>query len=360
MNEMNAKTLLGQLQGEGLLADEQTLAQSIISAQVEDALPLYLRILAGVGAFFASLSFIGFLIAAELIDFDEYASMTFWGGLFVALAIAMERMVRGSSGMGHAFGIQSSFAAMAVGKTLFVVGLATWFDSTWAVPIATAVITLITYQVYRLTLDRFLSCTAVWFGFWFNLYERGGSESLFWLHNVYVLLTLGLGLGLLMSARVRQDYIPIAYASLLGVAWLVCNLHITPLMDWLLRDNLFNSAFLNICLALALCGVSFWSVGHPRQLANRDRVAIAVLALCLAWLDVPGILLGMVMMVLGYARHDRLLLGAGGLCIGVFLWFFYYSLQLTLLAKSASLIGGGIALLLAALYVHKRREVSHA
>ena len=50
------------------------------------------------------------------------------------------------------------------------------------------------------------------------------------------------------------------------------------------------------------------------------------------------------LLVYGYGHHDRLLAAFGGLVIPVFLFHFYYDLELTLTEKSAVLIGSGLAM----------------
>jgi uncharacterized membrane protein len=59
-------------------------------------------------------------------------------------------------------------------------------------------------------------------------------------------------------------------------------------------------------------------------------------------------------MIFGYARHDRLLLVAGGLLLPIFLTFYYYNLDLTLMLKSGILIGSGLLLLAGRAYMHYR------
>ncbi|MEM7020299.1 MAG: DUF4401 domain-containing protein, partial [Pseudomonadota bacterium] len=55
------------------------------------------------------------------------------------------------------------------------------------------------------------------------------------------------------------------------------------------------------------------------------------------------------------ARHDRVLLWLGGLFMPVFLVFYYYNLDLSLMAKSAVLAGSGILLLAGSFYVRFRQ-----
>ena len=55
-----------------------------------------------------------------------------------------------------------------------------------------------------------------------------------------------------------------------------------------------------------------------------------------------------------YARHERPLLATGAMLIPVFLFFYYYQLDLSLLQKSAALAGSGALLLAGRFYLRRR------
>lgn len=67
--------------------------------------------------------------------------------------------------------------------------------------------------------------------------------------------------------------------------------------------------------------------------------------LCVLSIKVPGIMVGMVIMVLGFAGGNRVLMGLGILSLLFFISSYYYLLEATLLAKSQSLLIVGLLLL---------------
>jgi len=86
-----------------------------------------------------------------------------------------------------------------------------------------------------------------------------------------------------------------------------------------------------------------------RQPTEQPLALIALLAttvVCGLSLKVYGLTAGMALIVLGFATSQRLLLGLGIASLLLFLSSYYYLLDLTLLAKSASLCVTGLALLL--------------
>jgi uncharacterized membrane protein len=71
----------------------------------------------------------------------------------------------------------------------------------------------------------------------------------------------------------------------------------------------------------------------------------ATMLVSLPVLWTPGILAAVIILVLGFQRGNRLLLGLGAVGLAVFLIAFYYHLEITLLVKSLILLGTGLLLL---------------
>jgi len=93
--------------------------------------------------------------------------------------------------------------------------------------------------------------------------------------------------------------------------------------------------------------------GWKRLLQQPLSIAVVGVIL-LGTVSAPGILLALALMILGYGRHERLLWTLGLLLMPAFIWFYYYTLELTLLEKSGVLVGSGCVLLLARLYLTVR------
>ena len=90
------------------------------------------------------------------------------------------------------------------------------------------------------------------------------------------------------------------------------------------------------------------------KLKTQPLLLASMGALLLGLIAAPGILLAIMLMVLGYARHERLLLATGVVLIPVFLFLYYYQLDLSLLQKSAALAGSGALLLAGRFYLRRR------
>jgi len=99
----------------------------------------------------------------------------------------------------------------------------------------------------------------------------------------------------------------------------------------------------------------------------QGRIALAgALILALATLKAPGIGPAAALLVIGFANGNRILAGLGIIAMLGYLSHYYYSLQITLLEKSAVLAATGVALLAARLALlrywpaSKSEEVPHA
>src|SRR5690606_30097983 len=147
------------------------------------------RALVGVGAFIASLCFIGF-VAIGISQTDEEGFVV-WGLIFAALAIGLQKLSGADNTIKNSFLMQSSFAFMATGKALFTLGMAEIFGSGWGATIAILIITAATYHVYRMSVDRFLSTFAVFFSILVNiLWDKEGAGSRELLLNGFMVLQM--------------------------------------------------------------------------------------------------------------------------------------------------------------------------
>ena len=114
--------------------------------------------------------------------------------------------------------------------------------------------------------------------------------------------------------------------------------------NFLLKGGL-NAGVLSVMFAVALIGLIGWAADGLDRLREGPLSLACLGALLLAALGQPGLLFSIILMVLGYARHDRLLLIAGALVMPVFIWAFYYHMKVTLLVKAGIMVLSGIVLL---------------
>ena len=151
----SAAALLEQLKNNHHTVDDTTV-DFIIQRQKE--WPLYLSILIAAGALFASFFFIAFfvIIAFASTDFEPTSLITL-GIMFMAGAIGLYAATGHSHTIKDSFLLQFSFASMVTGKTLFVFIIGELGDYGWSIPLALFIATSISYPLYRLSVERFVS-----------------------------------------------------------------------------------------------------------------------------------------------------------------------------------------------------------
>ena len=107
--------------------------------------------------------------------------------------------------------------------------------------------------------------------------------------------------------------------------------------------------------ALLVCVAALLSLGDkPRRASSSSASAIgAALLLGLISLKAPGLASALLVLLLGFAAANRLLMALGILSLLGFVTHFYYSLHATLLAKSGLLAATGLCLLAAHMVIRR-------
>jgi hypothetical protein len=367
MTEYNVKELLENWLSHGLIEQDQWtgLENFSIGQQQARELPLYLHVFAGVGAFIATLCFMGFLYQADIIDFELKKGLIIWGVLFMIGAI----LVAMGSGnklktVRHSFSIQTSFCFIGTGKILFVIGIARAFqpNEEWGVTLATLLVTLATYHVYPMSIDRFLSSLAVLVSIFYTLITTGygyGLHGGFIMReiflNVFFVAQLAIAAVLATNGRIRRGYMPLAYAFIFSLCVAVIFFAARLKIGHWLQQHDFSLLVMNASLAITLVALAGWAAGGwDRLYKSEPLLLVSVGSVLLALISAPGILLSIELMALGYARHERLLLLLGALLFPLFISLYYYNLDLTLMAKSSVLVASGCLLLVGRAYLHYR------
>ncbi|MDB5477912.1 MAG: conserved rane protein of unknown function, partial [Alphaproteobacteria bacterium] len=192
----------------------------LLTWEKQETLPLYQRILVGVGAFIASVCFFGALMISNLITFNA-GNMVFMGLLFTILGCCLHRVpVPQASELRKNFLAQLSFCGMAMGKILFIAGIAEYYKphTAWAITAGAFFITLVTYYIYPVFLERFLSCLGVLLALFFSLIETSSPGMAPWSVTFFFFSQLALSGYLILGMRLREEYKPLALALALAYA----------------------------------------------------------------------------------------------------------------------------------------------
>ena len=345
LTQYNASDLLEKLHEGGFISERQRVSNYITEDHQSEELPSFLRFLVGVGALITSLCFLSFLRMTHIIDFRHKEGIMVWGLAFVVFATILQRVVRQENSITRSFLIQLSLAFMVLGKVLFAGSMADLFGHGWPMTWGLLIITSITYPIYKVSIDRFLSPFVVLISTLLNILQHSGlfaSEEQ--LLNGFILLHIIVIL--LASISVRRDIMPFTYAFILSLC--INILFVTSLIGFghTMHKEVFGMTFINGILTGGLIALFGWAAGDIKKLKTKPLMWATAGTLILGLISAPGILLSIGLMVLGYAKHKSLLIILGIILMPVFLFLYYYSLETSLAQKSAVLIGSGLVLLL--------------
>lgn len=372
-NSLSTQQLLNDLETQQVLNNDQVVSiKDYLVNSYKQPISLYVNSLLNTGAIFSSLFLISFILsllgAFRLIG-ENAPSLMIWGTIFIGIAFFMYKNHRyDENSFSNLFNAQFSLVCMASGKFLFILGFFMIFDRShhlniinlgWTLSFIILLLTLLTYPFYKRFIDQFLSVFALLYSITFNLYY--GQHSV--LINLFFVAQVIAMLFFLTNHRLK-DVLPIAYALVCSLCWMTLFLVInktplTPSLHGLLNSNMVYISMINVGLTLGLIISIAYVASISKKLELEPLIIAVVGAVTLGFLSATGILLALILLVLGRAKYDKFLYILGGLFLGIFLFFYYYSLSLTLAYKSAILIGSGLLLLVGSWYVksHYIQEV---
>jgi hypothetical protein len=303
--------------------------------------------------------FAGALLAAGLMTVGIVATMNFdpgggamlgMGSLYIAVAVVMHRSARGDFleylGLSYSIG---GHAFIIVG----VIEAAERSNRELSVLLAVAVLCVLLYRIQTTFLHRFFSCALVFATARIALPEAGIGDGL------HAMVAAAAATCAWSLTRQRQDpnWVPLAYASALGLLGLVLPIGDPEfgMENFALPHRYISSGACGIALLWALDFAATRSSFHVR---TPHRTIAILLVVGLGSLSTPGILAAVFLIVLGHAGHHWpvALMGLAGLPI--FVWNYYYNLEIDLMTKSSALAGSGAVLLLARWFLTRRTQES--
>jgi hypothetical protein len=202
--------------------------------------------------------------------------------------------------------------------------------------------------LHRDTVLRFLSTLVIVIFFLVLIFDQTTYDSL---HVLIFALAIGALTIRLMESRLKltglgEMLMPVAGAmtfSFLGILTL-------PLMDEFNLNWQITAVTFFVLLLFLLSRIAL-DLGYTLQ--NRVVIALTIgcVLLLIPALRMPGILAALLVLILGFWRNSRDLMGLAAIFLVFYIWAYYYSLEWTLLAKSLVLLSSGIILLILRYFV---------
>jgi hypothetical protein len=296
------------------------------------ARPLIVHILTFIGAWLGALFFLVFLG----LVFFELNGMPTLGILFIVAAFFMQLVFDEKTG--NVFLRQEMIALMFIGKASFIFGVAVSMDADVNLLfLICAVLVGTIYPFFRSALDRLASCFALGV---YAFLSISGSFFLWKIMTPMTAVALIFALSIFIFYFRKKDLYPLAYGLAAACAFAAWGAHGQP---YLLI--MFNLPKLVLVAAAASCGLM-----HLRDSGGITKKNIYILCSCCALAFIFNIasIMGIAYILLGRNMRDIKIEIMGYAIFAGGLSYLYYSLQTTLLAKSAMLFAGGLIMFAAA------------
>lgn len=347
MNDGMTGSLWETLRKEGLVGNDPVPAGEVIRV------PWYVRIMSGVAGWIAAALLVAVVPIGLGEIFDHGWTWLVIGG--AACLLAWYLSIRDSSGD---FTGQFAFALSVAGQIQILIGLEQlmgWDLRTlgWVV----VALELLLFFAIAGFIHRVWTVVA---GGLALLYLIGGLEH----SNILLALTLGaFALVWLNEFRMpgHQGYLhPLGYGLLSVIVILVVTgsidmggLRSSFVPEQGLAGELLVQPLLGAMSVAALVVVVTLAILKQQMIPQREGVGLALLGVAvlvaLTTLWAPGIGAAYLVILIGYAHGNRVLLGLGVFGLLSYLSHYYYALELSLLHKSVVLVTTGIMLILARL-----------
>lgn len=191
--------------------------------------------------------------------------------------------------------------------------------------------TLATYWVYDMYLDRLASCAGTLISGIFLCFDEFhlNEESI----GIVMHLAVPLGLAIYLHPRIKQAYNPLAIA-LIGVA---AGFSLRIIVD----DPLTLSPaklLMSLLTCCSLIGLVAWACGGATSFGSRYVRATIGLTLLLGLACMTPTMIGLIVIILGYVCHDRLITLVGAIFLPVTLWIAIHSLEMGLMRTGVVLV----------------------
>ena len=335
--------LMARLRAEGLATQAHT--QVVRDAMIADAgedIPVYLRVVVGIGAWIAAVLLLGFFV--ELIKNEEVGMFV---GVVVLVLAVLARQVSGGE-----FLRQASVAASFAGQGLIAFGLARVMKGEGFAALVALALSMVLILVMHDRFHRFVSAVIAVIAMAVALNAAHAPGFM----DATALVTAGvIAAAWRFNMHGRSDdadelLTPVGYGLIVALFGLMLfsAFFSTPSGAYHEHPHLGVATTSGVALLLDILARTIFRE-HYAFRDNRAGIAIfgGIAVFAAVTMDSPGIITGVAVLILGFDRRNSALLEMGVAFLLVFGAAYYYSLDITLLEKSAVLAASGAVCLAA-------------
>jgi len=338
--------IVASLRAEGSLSDEGAECAARLIESMRDVQPWYIRAMVGFGAWLASLLLIGFVGGMSIAMDGGYLIVGL--GLIAAALVLRKRFDTD-------FVVQSTLAVSLAGQVIFVYGIAK-FVSSVNIELTLAIIVIVNVILFVVFPDRIHRVLSIFFAsgalavllyfLEFNsaipLLGPAFAAALIFVHKHQVQLVAN-GFGVYVRPLMSGLMLSAFGFLILSTIYVLPELGI----DFEFYPRPWISTVLFGVLILYL-GAQLWPqvLDGGKAIAPQIIQGLMLVVIAAAW-AAPGLLLALVVTMLGASFGNRTFVRAGIAFLAVFIGAYFYGIEITMLTKSITLVGTGVAVLLA-------------
>lgn len=316
----------------------------VLAAQPPSEDRWYMRIFAGIGAWFAAFMFLTFLGITSIIT-NEFGALVVGLGLCAA-AFGINRRSQTST-----FLRQLALAISITGQLLAISGWAEIVDSLIVAAIGVIVLEIALFAAHRDFTQRLISTLAIITAIHVIAADLSNwFESFNYIYLLLSVMIISFALLMWFESKIHEDQrwssaSPIAYGMLLfmGISSLLINFSWDEFVG---RGSFF---ILPAIVAIICLGTTIWMIVNEFEyklgLIQLGCIGLGLLFITFVGINTPAIIIALLIILLSYWRGYPVMFGFGCLALIGALSLYYYNLNISLLYKSIILFGTGMILL---------------
>ncbi|GAK61371.1 hypothetical protein U27_01271 [Candidatus Vecturithrix granuli] len=331
------RELLECLKHEGLITSEaiSDIQRTLSSESLAGSSPWYIRILVGFSAWVAAILFLASLSGFHI--FDSPTSAIIIGFIFILITFSVRRYTD------HLFLNQLAFALNLAGQFLLIGGVGAKTENLSLAAIAAIILECLLLIGYPDPIHRFFSIIFSFAAIVALLYDLDIANAI---HLLILLAAGGVLFGwereaTFLTGKYAEFFAPIGY----GLTTVLFFLLIPSILPDLPVSSWWTSTIglLVFLLVLEFHLLVFHQIPITQPIGM--ILFIGTVIVSIPFYSAPGVIAALLVLLIGFQRGNRLLMGLAFTFLAIFLVAFYYYLDLTLLAKSMILIISGIGLI---------------
>ncbi|MDM8560374.1 DUF4401 domain-containing protein [Candidatus Parabeggiatoa sp. HSG14] len=335
-------TVLNELIAQNLLSSE---SQPQIVKVLKDSpekipTPWFISTLIGASAWLAVIPFIGFLFITKLIE--SPASAIAVGIILIIGTIFLDYVKRDAL-----FINQLNLALNLTGQILFIFGIGVEKQDIAAAALATWFLEIVLIGVYQNSILRFLAVLIATVAALILLYDFNIHQGI---HFLIVLIAAGAIWYWIAESRHLTDdmmmnlYQPLGYGFAIALQ-MVLILSILPSSKFV-SPLTWSFSTLGLTVLLLMLEYHILQTNHIPLLSHKSYAIFGgTLLMALLLYQGPGIIAATIVLLLGFQRGNKVLMGLAVAFFTLFFVAYYYYLDITLLMKSITLMSAGVTLL---------------